>query len=195
LSRARWDKRRGAKGGPVAGSTAEARDASRRLRQSPRPLAAALALAAVRDPAVIDDKIELVGARGFGDEKLDALAQQLVRLRYEADGAEFDAALQLRGFDPSMLALLEQDARRAGVSAPFLQATGERARDLWRQAFDLLMNLESLERAVEAAARDLDRDHDSSTLVSLKTERDTLRKLLNSDWSHPEEATAPVLPH
>ena len=39
--------------------------------------------------------------------------------------------------------MLEQDAGRAGVSAPFLQATGERARDLWRQAFDLLMQLEA----------------------------------------------------
>jgi DNA primase len=191
LSRARWDKRRVV----AAGSTPEARDASRRLRQSPRPLAAALALAAVRDPGVIDDKIELVGARGFGDEKLDALAQQLVRLRYEVDGAELDAALQLRALDPAMLHTLEQDARRAGVSAPFLRATGARARDLWRQAFDLLMKLESLERAVEAAARDLDRDHDATTLVTLKTERDTLRKLLNSDWSHPEEAATPVLPH
>jgi DNA primase len=191
LSRARWDKRRVLD----AGSTPEARDASRRLRHSPRPLAAALALAAVRDPGVIDDKIELVGARGFGDEKLDALAQQLVRLRYEVDGAELDAALQLRALDPAMLHTLEQDAHRAGVSAPFLLATGARARDLWRQAFDLLMKLESLERAVEAAARDLHRDHDSTTLVTLKTERDTLRKLLNSDWSHPEEAATPVLPH
>ncbi|MDB5436629.1 MAG: dnaG [Phenylobacterium sp.] len=194
LSRARWDKRKAL----ALGATPEGKDASRRLRVSPRPLAAALALAAVRDPGVIDEKIELVGARGFGDEKLDSLAQELVRLRYETDGMEFDAALRhldSRGFGPAILATLEEDARRAGVSAPFLQATGERARDLWRQAFDLLMNLESLERAVEAAARDLDRDHDSSTLVSLKTERDTLRKLLNSDWSHPEEATAPVLPH
>jgi len=57
------------------------------------------------------------------------------------------------------------------------------------------MTLESLERAVEAAARDLDRDRDSSTLATLKTERDTLRKLLNSDWSHPEELATPVLPH
>ncbi len=56
------------------------------------------------------------------------------------------------------------------------------------------MQLESLERAVEAAARDLDRDHDSSTLISLKTERDLLRKLITSDWSHPEEVTT-VLPH
>ncbi len=194
LSRARWDKRKAL----ALGATPEGKDASRRLRVSPRPLAAALALAAVRDPGVIDEKIELVGARGFGDERLDTLAQELVRLRYETEGMEFDAALrqlQARGFDASMLTTLEQDARRAGVSAPFLQATGERARDLWRQAFDLLMQLESLERAVEAAARDLDRDHDSSTLISLKTERDLLRKLISSDWSHPEEATAPVLPH
>jgi DNA primase len=194
MSRARWDKRRA----PAAGATPEARDASRRLRSSPRPLAAALALAAVRDPGVIDDKIELVGARGFGDEKLDALAHELVRLRYESENVEFEVArrhLQARGFDAALLSDLERDAARAGVAAPFLAATGERARDLWRQAFDLLMQLESLERAVEAAARDLDRDRDASTLANLKTERDHLRRLLNSDWSHPEELTTPVLPH
>ncbi len=192
MSRRRWDKDKSgiSQGAP----TPEARDASRRLRQSPRPLAAALALAAVRDPGIIDDKIELVGARGFGDEKLDGLAQELVRLRYESDGLEFDGELLARGFNPDTLALLEQDARRAGVSAPFLQEQGERARELWRQAFDLLMQLESLERAVEAAARDLDRDKDSSTLFSLKAERDHLSKLLASDWSHPD-ADAQVLPH
>jgi DNA primase len=197
MSRARWDKRRNPGGISDGPATSQGKEASRRLRVSPRPLAAALALAAVRDPGIIDQKIELVGARGFGDEKLDGLAQELVRLRYETEGMEFDAALrelQARGFGPANLAVLEQDARRAGVSAPFLEATGERARDLWRQAFDLLMQLEALERAVEAAARDLDRDHDSSTLVSLKTERDLLRRLVNSDWAHPEEVTA-VLPH
>jgi DNA primase len=198
MSRARWDKRRNPSGISDANATPQAKDASRRLRASPRPLAAALALAAVRDPGVIDEKIELVGARGFGDEKLDALAQELVRLRYETEGMEFDAAIRelgARGFGPASLAVLEEDARRAGVSAPFLEATGERARDLWRQAFDLLMQLEALERAVEAAARDLDRDHDSSTLISLKTERDLLRKLVASDWAHPQEAASPVLPH
>ena len=198
LSRARWDKRRNPSGISDGPATSQAKDASQRLRASPRPLAAALAFAAIHDPGVIDDKIELVGARGFGDEKLDTLAQELVRLRYETEGMEFDAAIRelgARGFGPASLAVLEQDARRAGVSAPFLQATGEQARDLWRRAFDLLMQLEALERAVEAAARDLDRDHDSSTLISLKTERDLMRKLITSDWSRPEEAAAPVLPH
>jgi len=198
MSRARWDRRRGPNAFADVPATTEAKDAGRRLKAAPRPLAAALALAAVRDPGVIDEKIELVGARGFGDEKLDSLAQELVRLRYETEGMEFDAAVRelgARGFGPANLAVLEQDARRAGVSAPFLEATGERARDLWRQAFDLLMQLEALERAVEAAARDLDRDRDASTLNSLKTERDHLRRLVNSDWSNPEEAAQAVLPH
>jgi DNA primase len=57
------------------------------------------------------------------------------------------------------------------------------------------MQLESLERAVEAAARDLPRDQDSTTLIALKSERDTLRRLINSDWAHPEAAAEPVLPH
>ncbi|MDE2488115.1 MAG: DNA primase, partial [Alphaproteobacteria bacterium] len=173
------------------------RQAAERLRNAPRPIAAALALAALRDPAVLDDKIESVGARGFGDDKLDALAQELVRLRYESEALNSDAALrhlQSRGFTPDMLKTLEHDARRAGVAAPFLQETGERARELWRQAYDLLMELESLERAVEAATRDLDRDRDSSTLISLKADRDLKRRLLNSDWSS-DEAEKPVLPH
>ncbi|HEX3700599.1 MAG TPA: DNA primase [Phenylobacterium sp.] len=194
LSRRRWDGRRPA---PLARATAEGREAAQRLRQSAKPLAAALALAALHDPAVIDEKIESVGARGFGDERLDALAQELVRLRYEAQSLGFDAAvrhLQSRGFGPGMLATLEQDARRAGVAAPFLEATGERARTLWRQAYDLLMELEALERAVEAAVRDLDRDHDSSTLISLKADRDLKRRLINSDWA-AETPAEPVLPH
>src|SRR5689334_14642475 len=162
----------------MAPPTPEGRDASRRLlSEAPRPLAAALALAALRDPSVLDDNLETVGRQGFGDHQLDGLAQELVRLRYEADALEFDAALrhlQSRGFDASMIQRLEADARRAGVAAPFLAETGERARELWRQAFDLLMRLEALERAVEAARDDLERDQDASTLVSLKSERDHL---------------------
>ena len=193
LSRARWDKRK-----PVlAGANAETKDAMERLRGSPRALSAALAVAAVRDPSVIDDAIERVGSHGFGDVKLDGLAHELVSLRYEAENLEMDASLrrlQAKGFGPADFARLEQDARRAGVSAPFLEATGERARELWRQAFDLLMRLESLERAVEAAAKDLPRDQDATTLITLKAERDQLRRLLNSDWANGDEAT-PVLPH
>jgi DNA primase len=197
LSRRRWDGKRAA---PPARATAEGKEAAERLRGSARPLAAALALAALQDPSVIDDKIELVGARGFGDAKLDGLARELVLLRYEAESLDYDAALRrlkARGLDDALIARLSKDAGRAGVSAPFLDpaAARDQARALWRQAFDLLMQLESLERAVEAAARDLPRDQDSSTLMALKSERDSLRRLVNSDWAHPEEAAQPVLPH
>ncbi len=192
LSRARWDRRRPA----LTGATAEAKDAVERLRASPKPLAAALALAALKDPAIIDEAIERVGSHGFGDPRLDGLAQDLVRLRYEADSLEFDAELQARGVDTDLIRRLEREAARAGVAAPFLDpaAARDHARALWRQAFDLLMQLESLERAVGAAAKDLARDGDATTLISLKAERDHLRRLINSDWSHPD-ADPPVLPH
>jgi DNA primase len=192
LSRRRWDKRRA----PLTGATPEGREAGRKLHGSPRPLAAALALAAVRDPSLIDERIELVGAQGFGDAKLDDLAQALVRLRYEAAEGATDLETTLRrlkstGFDA---ARLEADASKAGVAAPFLQAVGERARDLWGQAYDLMMDLARLERAVDEAARDIARDNDFATLMSLKTDRDLTRRRLNTDWSNPEPE-APVLPH
>jgi len=132
------------------------------------------------------------------EEKLDAVARELVQLRYEASAVEFDAVvrrLRARGLPEDLFSSLERDARRAGVSAPFLDPTAarERVRALWREAFDLLMRLEALERAVEAAARDLARDHDASALISLKGERDQLRRLVNSDWAGGD--AAPVLPH
>ncbi|HYG26884.1 MAG TPA: DNA primase [Caulobacteraceae bacterium] len=195
MSRARWDKRR-----PVlTGASAEAKQAAQALAGSTKPLAAALAMAALRDPSLIDDSIEVLGARGFGDETLDALARELVQLRYETDAAEFEVVLRrlkARGLDEALIARLEKDASRAGVAAPFLDPTAarEQVRALWRHAFELLMQLESLERAVAAAAEDLLRDRDSSTLINLKAERDHLRKLVNSDWLHEEDAR-PVLPH
>ncbi|HEY8572231.1 DNA primase [Phenylobacterium sp.] len=194
MSRARWDKRKPVK----AGATPEAKAATEKMRRSPKPLAAALAIAAVRDPHVLDDAIELVDRHGFGDEKLDGFAQALVRLRYETDHLEMDVAVRrllAQGMDPSFLATLEKDASRAGVAAPFLEGPVDRARVLWREAFDLLIRLESLERAVEEATRDLSRDRDSSTLITLKSERDQLRKLINSDWSSGDPDARPPLPH
>jgi DNA primase len=197
MSRRRWDKRRGPEPG---GATEATKAATAEMRRSPRPLAAALALAALRDPAVIDDSIERVGAHGFGDRKLDGLAQELVRIRYETESSDMDLVirrLQAHGMDGAVIARLEKDALRAGVSAPFLDpaAAREKARELWRQAFELLMRLEALERAVETAAQDLPRDQDASTLIALKSERDHLRRLINTDWVNGEDAKTAALPH
>lgn len=192
MSRHGWQQRRAVKEGPMA----ETRAATQRMRASPKPLAAALAVAAVHDLSLMGDHIELVDRFGFGDERLREFAQELVRLSYETDHLEMDAAvrqLQARGLDPSFLTALEKDARRAGVAAPFLDPATARdhARALWKQAFDLLVRLESLERAVAEAAR----DNDLAALSPLKAERDHLRRLVNSDWAHGDEPEKPVLPH
>lgn len=196
LSRRGWEKRR-TDPATLSRAAPQTKVWAAWMSRGVRALSAALAYAAVLDPAVIDEVIERLGSQGFGDEKLDVIAQELVRLRYETDGLEAEAAmrrLRAQGLTEESVNQLKQEARRAGVSAPFLGATGERARQLWRQAFDLLMQLEGLERAVEAAARDLERDQDSTTLMALKAERDMLRRLINSDWS-AETPPEPVLPH
>ena len=105
--------------------------------------------------------------------------------------------LRSRGVADEVLVKLERDASRAGVAAPFLDPTAarERVRALWREAFELLMKLEALERAVESTLGDMGRDPSASAaLMTLKAERDHLRKLVNSDWANPEGAK-PTLPH
>ena len=118
----RWDKDKN--GISQAGATPRGQGRQR----APAPLAPAAGrrpgLAAVRDPSVIDDTIELVGAHGFGDEKLDGLAQRArapaLRGRRAWSSTWSLRRLQAAGFGPALLAKLEQDAGRAGVSAPFL---------------------------------------------------------------------------
>jgi len=196
LAKHGWAKRKAA----LAGATPEGKTAAQALQQSARPLAAALAQAALHDPGIIDDSIELVGSRGFGDEKLDRIAHELVQLRYEADDAGFEVVvrrLRARGIDDEMLARMERDAGKAGVAAPFLDpnTARERTRALWRQAFELLMQLEALERAVEGTLSDVARDPSAmNALGPLKAERDHLRRLINSDWTQDGGPPA-ALPH
>lgn len=188
LAEHRWGNKRKA---PLERASELGKAAATTLHQMPKPLAAALTLAAIRDISVLDGSIEQVASRGFGDHSLDEFAREIVRLRFEAEGLSQSAAvdiLRARGIDDAAFRRLEQSAARAGASAPFLDlnAARERVHQLWHQAFDLLMQVEAAERAVESAVKDLGRDRDSSTLNSLKAERDRLRMLVNSDWSNPE---------
>jgi DNA primase len=187
LSQHGWGKRRAV----LAGATPEGRRAARALAQSAMPLAAALAVGALRDPGVLDAGIERISTHGFGDPRLDPLAHDLVSLHFEVD--HLDAALASRalgekGFDADLLARLERDASRAGVAAPFLKASGPRARELWWQAYDLLMDVQALEAAVVDVMRDIEKGRDAGgELISLKTQRDLLRRRLNTDWTVTEE--------
>jgi DNA primase len=177
-----------------AHSTVDGRHAAAALTALPKVMSAALAVAAVADPAVLDDKIELLAARGFHDTQLDSIANELVALRFEAEHVEAELVLrrlEVRGFDALALEHLRRVANRAGVSAPFLDPNTprDRARMLWSEAFDLLMRLEALERAVAGAKDDLYNDQDTSSLIRLKTERDLLKRLIDSgDWQDPAQA-------
>jgi len=67
----------------LTGATELAKRGAAELAASSKPLAAALALAAIRDPEVLDGSIEQVASQGFGDRLLDTYAQEMVRLRFE----------------------------------------------------------------------------------------------------------------
>jgi DNA primase len=191
MSRQRWDGKRGRLAGPI-GPNAETTEQVRRMRGQPRPLSAALAYAALLDPHVLDDKVEQLSARGFLDERLSALADELVEFRFESDAVDAVSVrrrLEARGFGEDVFQQLGRTARAAG--AAFLQADLDpvTARRLWSLAFDLLTKLETLERAVDGAKQDLERDNDSSTLMRLKTERDLLKRLVDSGgWTDEAEA-------
>ena len=79
--------------------------------------------------------------------------------------------------------MFDRLARAArSAKAAFLDpnvAPGEAER-LWERAFDALMELGALERAVDLAKEDLVRDADSATLMKLKLERDILARTISS---------------
>ncbi|HJV42979.1 DNA primase [Caulobacter sp.] len=194
LSRQRWDNtfRRGGKT-PLAGATAEGRQAAQALQHAPRPFSAALLIAAIRDPKVVDDRIEVLMNQGFGDARLDAIAQELVNLRMDADHIETGMVrgrLASAGYDDTALAALERSAahvKALDAAQSAAQSPEDAVRALWSQAFDLLLRLTALERAVDDAKIDLVDDSDFQTLLRLKTERDAVKRLIDSGgWTDPE---------
>ena len=194
LSRQRWDNTPRKCGKPrIEGSTAEGRAAAQALQHAPKPISAALLIAAIRDPKVVDDRIEVLMNQGLGDARLDGIAQELVNLRMEADHLESGMVrgrLASIGYDAGALALLERSAagvRALDVTHSAAQNPEEAIRVLWSQAFDLLIRLTALERAVDDAKTDLVDDSDFQTLLRLKTERDAVKRLIDSGgWTDPE---------
>ena len=181
LARSRWAGHR--KGAPLAGATNEGLAAARALRASPKPLSAALALAALEHPAMVADKIERLSASGFGDPQLDGLAGELVAASFEGEGgdpASLRRRLAAHGYDESLFDRLSRAARAAKAAFLDPNLTPAEAERLGSQAFDALMELGALERAVDLAKEDLIRDADSATLMKLKLERDILARTINS---------------
>src|SRR5690606_13699865 len=115
LARHRWDKLRRAN---INDLTAEGRVAAEMLRARPRAFTAAVAMAAVRDPSVIESKIEVLSTQGFRDERLDQIANEIVALQLASEAVPQDLVrkrLAARGFNEAELAVLDRAARESGL--------------------------------------------------------------------------------
>ncbi len=167
---------------PPTSARPESRDAARRLAASIEPVAAALARQAIADPAVLDDHLEAIQSRGFGDPALDGLSKEIIRLRLEAEHLDTEALrrhLAEAGFS-TLLIDVDRAAAHAGAPFPKDDVTLAAARSQWSYAFEVLNRVAALEDALKLAKRDLAGGDSASVLMALKTERDRLRRAIRT---------------
>jgi len=167
---------------PPTFPTAEGRAAARRLAQAIEPVAAALARQALVDPAVLDDHLEDLEVRGFGDPVLIELAREIIRLRLDADRLDSDALrrhLASRGFS-ALLIDIDRAATHAGAPFPKEGVTLAAVRSQWSHAFEVLNRVAALEEALAAAKQDLAGTSGASVFMDLKKQRDALRRAIKT---------------
>lgn len=172
------------RGGPPPPTFAlsQSKDAAKRLADHIDPVAAALALQAVADPPVLDGHLEDLQARGFGDPALDGLAKEIIRLRIEVERLDTEALrrhLTQSGFSAL---LIDVERAAANARAPFEQndITLAAARSQWSHAFDVLNRVAALEDALTVAKHDLAQGVGAAALMTLKSERDALRRAIKT---------------
>jgi len=165
---------------PPAPAGSEARVAANRLARGLDPIAAALALHALEDPAVLDDHLEDIQARGLGDPALDEFAKEIIRLRLDGERLDtegLNSHLASRGF-----AALLMDVRRAAAfaGAPFMEKNVNliAARSQWSNGFVAMSRAAALDDAVALAKQGLASGEDSGAFMALKRERDSLRRAI-----------------
>jgi DNA primase len=121
-------------------------------------------------------------ASGFGDPALDGLAKEITRLRLEADVLDTDALqrhLAAIGFGV-LINEIDKAARSSG--APFLDPDFPlpAARTQWTRAYEALIRLAALERALSSAKAEMTEASGAGALMRLKTERDGLKRAIAS---------------
>ncbi len=156
------------------------------------PVAAALASQAIVDPGVLEDHLEAVQSRGFGDPALDELAKEIIRLRLEAEHLDSTALrrhLHEAGFSTL---LIDVDRAAAYAGAPFTKddVTLTAARSQWSNAFSVLHRVAALEDALALAKSDLAGGGSASVLMALKKERDRLRRAITTRTIWTDEAAS-----
>jgi DNA primase len=176
----------------IAPLTPEGKAGARRLARAINPAAAALARWAINDPAVLDDHLEALETLGFGDPALNDLAGRIVRLRLDADRLDREALqrhLAECGFS-TLLIDIDRAATLAG--APFMKpdVTLAAARSQWSRAFEALSRLAALDNALTAAKHDFAAGGDASAFMAFKTERDRLRRAVETGTIWTEDPSA-----
>ena len=162
--------------------TPEGKAAARRLAQAIEPVAAALARQAIADPPVVDEHLETLQTRGFGDPALMELTREIIRLRLDADRLDSEALrrhLAARGFS-ALLNDIDRAATQAGAPFPSEGVTLAAARSQWSHAFEVLNRMAALEEALTAAKQDLAGASGASVFMGLKAERDALRRAIKT---------------
>jgi DNA primase len=162
--------------------TAEGRSQGKRLRIAPEPVPAALAKAALSDPAWLDPALEALEAYGFGDPRLAGLAREIIQLRLNADNLDSDALarhLAARGFG-ALLGEIDKAASKSG--APFLgpDVSPSLARSQWTRAFEQVARMAALGVAIESAKSDLAGRAGMEAIERMKVERDAIRRAIRN---------------
>lgn len=186
LVRHRWDKERKRRITERAGATPEGRLAAKKLRSAPSHFSAALAVAVLHQPKIVEGNIEKLVAQGLGDENLDKITNEAATLWME-NGIDDESIIRNRiislGITEDYLESIEARAREI----PSLNYSGDlsKLKSLWSLAFEALIELSALERAIEEAKQDLTFGENYKVFVDLKTKRDIAKRMIETDeWQH-----------
>ncbi len=178
--------RRAKKVQPLMGITPEARLSIQRP-PPPKPLIAAVIEGLIDHPQVVMERAEALGTQGFGEERLDRLVNDLIRLAFDIasmDPGVLRSRLKAMGHEE----LLEMIDRAAAFShAPFLDsgASAETVHNGLVQSIDVIFESLALARALN----DLKTDSafEVLTFSELKAKRDAVNRVIANGglWTEP----------
>ncbi len=185
-----WQPRRPFKG-PDPRLTDAGRAAAQRLSRDIDLMPAAFVSYAIADPGVLDPFVGDTYIAGFGDPALADLVGEIVRLRLDAEHLDTEALqrhLRARGYS-ALLSDIDRAAAKSG--APFIRSdvTLASARSQWSHAFSAMNRLAALEEAMDQAKAALAAGSGADQVISLKTERDSLRRALKSGTIFEEDGS------
>lgn len=181
--------RRARETAPARDQTPEARTSASVISQTPIPIVGAIVEALIQYPELLFEKSELLQNQSFGDERIDRLISDMVRLSFERETLGeglFRSRLIALGHEET-LKLVDRVASFA--HAPFLSpgASSETVLKSLSQAILATLATQALERAIEELKSE--NPYDPTVFSALKAERDATRKRLISGALWDEDAT------